>query len=77
MCSSSENIGNFFFQNLFIGGPGALLVQGTLGDLGYKTELIDLAKVSIPVAIFAMVVSVAYYYLKDRQLSKKYYAKKD
>ncbi len=76
MSSSAENIGNFFFNNLFIGSAGALLVQGTLKDLGYETSLVDLAKVEIPVAIFALVVSVAYYLIKDKMLYKKYYMDK-
>ena len=76
MSSSAENIGNFFFNNLFIGSSGALLVQGTLNDLGYETSLIDLAKVEIPVAIVALVVSVSYYYIKDKKLYKKYYIDK-
>lgn len=76
MSSSAENIGNFFFNNLFIGSSGALLVQGTLKDLGYETSLIDLAKVEIPVAIVALVVSVGYYYIKDKNLYKKCYIDK-
>lgn len=76
MSSSAENIGNFFFNNLFIGSAGALLVQGTLKDLGYETSLVDLAKVEIPVAIFALVISVAYYLIKDKMLYKKYYINK-
>lgn len=36
-------------------------------------SLLDLAKVEIPVAIFAVVVGIVYYYLKDKKLRKKYY----
>ncbi|MGG5316831.1 DUF969 domain-containing protein [Enterococcus sp. AZ072] len=73
MSSGMENIAWFFCQVLFVGGGGALLVQATLEDLGYKTSLIDLAKVEIPVAIFAIVVAIIYYFLKDKRLFKKYY----
>ena len=76
MCSSSENIGNFFCNVLFIGSPGALLVQSKLEDLGYQVSLVDLAKVEIPVAIVALVLGVLYYYFKDRMLYKKYYIDK-
>lgn len=76
MASAMENITWFFFQVLFVGGSGGLLVQGTLDSLGYKVELIDLAKVEIPVAIFALVVAIVYYILKDKKLVKKYYTKK-
>ncbi|WP_461812233.1 DUF969 domain-containing protein [Faecalimonas sp.] len=75
MASGMENITWFFFQVLFIGGSGALLVQSTLDGLGYKVDLVDLAKVEIPVAIFALVVTVVYYLLRDKKLMKKYYKK--
>lgn len=73
MASGMENITWFFGQVLFVGGAGGLLVQSTLKPLGYSVKLIDLAKVEIPVAIFATVVAVLYYYLRDKKLSKKYY----
>lgn len=73
MASGMENIAWFFCQVLFIGGAGGLLVQSTLEPLGYKVELVDLAKVEIPVSIFAAVVGIVYYILKDRALRKKYY----
>lgn len=72
MASGMENIAWFFGQVLFIGGSGALLVQGTLKDLGYNVELVDLAKVEVPVAIFATLVGIIYYNIKDRRLAKKY-----
>lgn len=57
---------------LFVGGGGGLLVQGTLKDLGYNVELIELAKVTIPTAIISLIVACVYFYIKDRQLAKKY-----
>lgn len=75
MAAGMENITWFFFQVLFIGGSGGLLVQGTLEGLGYKVELVDLAKVEIPVALFSLVVAIVYYVLRDKKLSKKYYKK--
>lgn len=76
MASGMENITWFFCQVLFVGGAGGLLVQSTLASLGYEVELIDLAKVEIPVALFAVVVAIAYYFMKDKKLSKKYYPSK-
>lgn len=73
MSSGMENIVWFFCQVLFVGGPGALLVQATLSGLGYEVNLIDLAAVEIPVAIFAVLFTVGYYFIKDRRLEKKYY----
>lgn len=73
MASGMENIAWFFCQVLFVGGAGGLLVQSTLASLGYDVELIDLVKVEIPVAIFALLVAISYYYLKDKKLRKRYY----
>lgn len=76
MSSAVENIIWFFTQCLFIGGGGALLVQSTLASLGYEVELIDLAKAEIPVAIFAITVTIVFFYLKDKKLTKKFYNNK-
>lgn len=73
MASGMENVAWFFCQVLFVGGGGGLLVQSTLESVGYKVELIDLAKVEIPVAIFCIVVAIVYYYMKDKKMRKKYY----
>jgi len=73
MAAGIENISWFFCQVLFVGGSGALLVQSTLAGLGYNVELIDLAKVEVPVAIFALLVAVVYYFFKDKKQIKKYY----
>lgn len=73
MASGMENVAWFFCQVLFVGGGGGLLVQSTLESVGYKVELIDLAKVEIPVALFCIVVAIVYYYMKDKKMRKKYY----
>lgn len=73
MSSAMENITWFFFQVLFVGGSGGLLVQSTLASLGYEVELIDLAKVEIPVALTALVVACVYFIIKDKRLLRKYY----
>lgn len=72
MASGMENVAWFFGQVLFVGTSGMLLVQSTLLDLGYQVELIDLMKVQLPVAIIAVGISIVYYWLRDRQLTKKY-----
>ena len=73
MASGMENITWFFGQVLFVGGSGALLVQSTLKPLGYEVDLLDLAKVEIPIGIIALIVGIVYYYMKDKKLTKKYY----
>ena len=75
MSAGIENISWFFCQVLFVGGSGALLVQGTLANLGYDVPLIRLAAVEIPVAVTGVAVGVIYYWLKDRRLCRKYYGK--
>ena len=65
----------YFFQVLFVGGAGGILVQTTLAGLGYEVSLIDLAAVEIPVALFSLVVSCVYIIVKDNRISKKYYEK--
>lgn len=76
MSSAMENITWFFFQVLFVGGSGGILVQTTLKSLGYEVELIDLAKTEIPVALIALVVACVFFMIKDNKLSKKYYGTK-
>lgn len=71
MASGMENIAWFFGQVLFVGTSGMILVQSTLAGLGYNVELVDLMKVQIPEAIIAVGVAIVYYYLKDKQLSRK------
>ncbi|MCL2392007.1 MAG: DUF969 domain-containing protein [Oscillospiraceae bacterium] len=73
MSSGMENVAWFFWQVLFITGGGNLLVQSTLAGLGIEVELLELVRVVIPVAIFALVWAIVYYNLKDRALRKKYY----
>lgn len=73
MASAMENVTWFFFQVLFVGGAGGVLVQTTLASLGYEVELIDLALKEIPVAVFALIVICAITLLKDKKLMNKYY----
>ena len=70
-----ENIAWFFCQVLFVGGAGGLLVQSTLKGLGYEVELVELAKTAIPVSLTAVLLSIIYFVVKDKKLSKKYYNK--
>ncbi|MEA4812274.1 MAG: DUF969 domain-containing protein [Anaerolineaceae bacterium] len=71
--AGAENVSWFFGQVLFVGGSGALLVQSTLKNLGYEVNLVDLAKVEIPVAIFAVLVYVIYTLINDKRMMQKYY----
>lgn len=77
MSSAMENITWFFFQVLFVGGSGGILVRNTLSSLGYEVELIDLAKAEIPVALTSLTVACIYFIIKDKRLRKKYFGNKD
>ena len=76
MSSAMENICWFFGQVLFVGGAGALLVQSTLKGLGYEVTLGQLALVEVPVAVVALIVASIYFYLREKNLAKKYYSGK-
>ena len=73
MSAGMANISNFFGQVLFVGSSGALLVQGSLNELGYTVELSELVVVEIPVFIISMIVACAFFYVKDRTMLKKFY----
>ena len=73
MASGMENITWFFFQVLFVGGAGGVLVQTTLQPLGYEVDLVSLAAAEIPIAIIALVVASIVFVQKDKKLVKKYY----
>lgn len=77
MASAMENITWFFFQVLFVGGAGGLLVQGALASLGYEVELPALAATEIPVALISLLVACIVMIIKDNKMVKKYYGKKD
>lgn len=72
--AGAENVTWFFGQVLFVGGSGALLVQSTLKNLGIESNLVDLAKVEIPVAIFATLTYIVYTLISDRKYMKQYYS---
>ena len=72
MTSAMDNIAWFFFQVLFVGGSGGILVQTTLSGLGYEVELIDLARIEIPIPLIALVIACIYFTLMDRKLRAKY-----
>ena len=75
LAAAMQNFTWFFFQVLFVGGAGGILVQTTLAGLGYEVSLIDLAAIEIPVALFSLVVSCVYIIVKDNRISTKYYEK--
>jgi uncharacterized membrane protein len=70
--AASENFGNFFAQNCFMGASGTLLIVTTLTEQGQQVDALQIAMMSIPVAIIAAVVGTVHNLLLDRKMKKQY-----
>ena len=70
--AASDNLGNFFGQNVFLANSGVLLIAGTLEGLGYNVDTLQIAKASIPIALIAFALGVIQNYYLDKHLAKKY-----
>lgn len=73
--AASDNIGNFFAQNVFMANSGVLLITSTLEGIGMPVDTLQVAKVAIPVAIISFVLWVIQNMLLDKRLKQKYAAK--
>lgn len=71
LAGAVENFGNFFGQNAFMAAGGVLLITGTLGELGYEVEAINVAKYSAIIAVIIVVVGSIYFLLQDKSLNAK------
>lgn len=69
-CAASDNAGNFFAQNCFMGAAGTLLIVTTLTEQNIAVDALGIAMWSIPVAVIAVIVTVIYSILFDRKLHK-------
>ena len=49
---------------------GVLLIAGTLEELGYGVNALDIAKASVPIAIIALILGVLQNRLLDKRLSR-------
>ena len=72
MCAGSENYGNFFAQNCFMGSSGTLLIVSTLSEQGYPVDAIQIAGQSVPVAVLSVVVGVIYALIFDQILKRRF-----
>ena len=74
----TENYGNFFAQNCFMGSSGTLLIVATLNEIfasnGIAQEVTanQIAVQSIPIAVISVVVGIVYALWFDMKLKKKY-----
>ncbi len=75
LSAGTENYGNFFAQNCFMGASGTLLIVTTLTEQGYPVDALQIAGQSVPVAVISVVVGVAYALIWD-QIFKRRYASK-
>ena len=71
MCAGSENYGNFFAQNCFMGSSGTLLIVSTLTEQGYPVDALQIAGQSVPIAVFAVIVGVIYALIFDQILKRR------
>lgn len=65
LASGSENYGNFFAQNCFMGSSGTLLIVSTLNEQGYAIDALQIAGHSVPIAVTSVIVGVAYALIWD------------
>lgn len=68
--AAMENYGNFFGQNVFMANSGVLLIAGTLEQLGYNVNTLEIAKASIPIAIIALILAAVQNRMLDRKLER-------
>jgi uncharacterized membrane protein len=67
----SDNVGNFFAQNCFMGASGTLLIVSTLNAQGQDVTPLQIAAMSVPVAIIAVIGGCLFYWLFDKKLDKQ------
>ncbi|MDD5842128.1 MAG: DUF969 domain-containing protein [Solobacterium sp.] len=75
LSAGTENYGNFFAQNCFMGSSGTLLIVSTLVEQGYEVTALDIAAKSWYIAIASIVVGVGYALLWDMIYKKRNAAK--
>lgn len=76
LAAGSENYGNFFAQNCFMGSSGTLLIVSTLVEQGYDVNALQIAGQSVPIAVVSVVVGVVYALIFDQILKARTAAKK-
>ena len=72
MCAGSENYGNFFAQNCFMGASGTLLIVSTLTEQGYPVDALQIAGQAVPIAVLSVVVGAIYALLFDQILKRRF-----
>ncbi len=70
--AGTENFGNFFGQNCFMGASGTLLIVNTLTTQGYDVDAFGIAAASWPIAITCMVICTVYFLWMDQRMDVRY-----
>ena len=76
LAAGSENYGNFFGQNCFMGSSGTLLIVSTLEAQGYPVTALEIAGQSVPIAVASVIVGIIYALVWDAIFKRRYAAKK-
>lgn len=76
LAAGSENYGNFFAQNCFMGASGTLLIVSTLTEQGYAVDALQIAGQSVPIAVVSVIVGVVYALVFDAIFKRRYASKK-
>ena len=70
--AATENYGNFFAQNCFMGSSGTLLIVSTLNEQGYQVDALQIAGQAVPIAVISVVVGVLWGLLFDVAMKRRY-----
>lgn len=70
--AATENYGNFFAQNCFMGSSGTLLIVSTLNEQGYQVDALQVAGQAVPIAVISVVVGVLWGLLFDVAMKRRY-----
>lgn len=72
LAAATENYGNFFAQNCFMGSSGTLLIVSTLNEQGYQVDALQIARQAVPIAVISVVVGVLWGLLFDVAMKRRY-----
>ncbi len=72
LAAASENYGNFFGQNCFMGGSGTLLIASTMVEQGFNITALEISAASWPVLFAAIILGTVTFLLFDLKLKSKY-----
>lgn len=69
--AATDNVGNFFGEDIFLAVSSILLMKGVLEGYGYQIEPLHFSMWAIPTAIAAFVIHAVRLRLLDKRMAKK------